>query len=107
VPRSAARAAAALATGDFSATGETDVLLRDADGAYAIAATGGTHLIATTTIGTPAGFESRAFGDLNGNGKADLLFEDAAGHYAAWLMNDTAIIGGGTFTTLASSLHVV
>jgi hypothetical protein len=91
----------ALATGDFSATGETDVLLRDAGGAYAIAATDGTHLLATTTIGTAAGFEFRALGDFDGDGKSDILFENGAGSYALWEMHGAAIAGGGTIGTAA------
>jgi hypothetical protein len=91
----------ALATGDFSATGETDVLLRDAGGTYSIEATDGTHVIANTAIGTATGYEFRALGDFNGDGKSDILFENGAGNYALWEMSGAAIVGGGSIGTAA------
>lgn len=98
----------AIATGDFAATGETDVLFRNTNGKYAIWASNGAHRIDSVTLGSPgAGWTFLATGDFNGDGKTDLLFRNStSGAYATWDIADGHLVGGGTLGTAAGYTFV-
>lgn len=98
----------AVATGDFAATGETDVLFRNTNGKYAIWATNGVHRIDAVTLGSPgAGWNFLATGDFNGDGKTDLLFRNSTtGVYATWDIADGHLVGGGSLGTAAGYTFV-
>ena len=100
---SSARRAATGASSEpatSTATGQADLIFREASGEIAIWELDDHTIIGGGNIGNPG--EDWTFvgtGDFNGDGKTDLLFENSSGAYATWILDGTSIIGGATLGT--------
>lgn len=87
----------ALATGDVTGLGSTDVLFRGEDGRLAVWSSDGGQLFDTGgMIGKPGPeWTFRAFADFNGDGRDDILFQNDDGGYFVWELAGRQIVGGG------------
>jgi hypothetical protein len=82
-----------VGTGDFSGTGNTDILWLDPAGDVAIWFMNGTQVVSTPVLGNvPTSWTIVGTGDFNGDGKTDILWRNANGDVAIWLMNGTQVL---------------
>jgi hypothetical protein len=83
---------AQVATHDFNAEGDSDVLWRDATGNVGIWLMNGTTIAKSSVLGNVATTWS-VIGqrDFNGDGYSDMLWRDNAGNVGIWLMNGTTV----------------
>ena len=87
---------------DFTGTGTSDILFREAAGSLAQWQMTGTAYAAGGVIGNPGlDWHVAGTGDFNGDGKADILWRHDGGAVSVWAMNGLgAAAGGGTLGTV-------
>jgi hypothetical protein len=82
--------------GDFTGTGNNDILFQNTSGSYELWQVSGTQIELSDNIGSPGGsYSFKGIGDFTGDGKDSVLFEDASGNCATWDLSGTSIVGGG------------
>jgi len=79
-----------LGLGDFNGDGQTDLLLRNINGAVGCHLTDGTGWQYFASLGDE--WQISAIGDLNGDGRDDLVLKHDAGFAAGWLTQDDCSI---------------
>jgi hypothetical protein len=78
----------AVATGDFNADGDSDILFQNTDGTVAIWEMSGIGISAAAQLGNPGSqWHVVGAGDYNGDGHADILFQNNDGSAAIWEIN--------------------
>ena len=84
---------AQVATHDFDADNNSDVLWRDTSGNVGIWLMNGTAIAQSVVLGNvPTSWSVIAQRDFNGDGYADVLWRDNQGNLGIWLMNGTTIL---------------
>ncbi|WP_018062386.1 FG-GAP-like repeat-containing protein [Caulobacter sp. UNC279MFTsu5.1] len=79
------------AAADFTGDGKSDLLWRDADGAFSVWISGGVgfqRLLADASVTNDWGLA--ATGDFNGDGKADLIWRHVSGTFSEWTSKPTS-----------------
>jgi feruloyl esterase len=83
---------AQVATHDFDADNNSDVLWRDTGGNVGMWQMNGTAITKASVLGNvPSNWSVIGQRDFNGDGSTDVLWRDSAGNIGIWLMNGTAI----------------
>jgi len=97
-----------IATGDFNADGNADILWQNNSGLPAIWEMNGTSIMQASALPDPgAGWRVIGAGDFNGDGNADILWQNSNGLPAIWEMNGTSIIQAGPLPNPGTSWHAI
>ena len=84
---------AQVATHDFNADNNSDVLWRDSSGNVGMWLMNGTSVLQATTLGNvPNNWSIVGQRDFTGSGDADILWRDTSGNVGIWLMNGTTTV---------------
>ena len=94
------------AAADFNGDGKSDLLWRNADGAFSLWNSTGTGFAADAVVdgSVSADWSLAATGDFNGDGKADLIFRHEGGTFTEWQstgtgFNKNVYVNGGVDPT--------
>ncbi|PHY14212.1 hypothetical protein CSW58_00685 [Caulobacter sp. B11] len=94
------------AAADFNGDGKSDLLWRNADGAFSLWNSTGTGFTADAVVdgSVSADWAVAASGDFNGDGKADLIFRHEGGTFTEWQstgtgFNKNVYVNGGVDPT--------
>ena len=88
------------ATSDFSDTGTSDILWRDASGALADWSMNGADITASQALSAApdASWTIAEIADFNDDGHSDILWRNAAGSLIDWSMNGSSIVSSQTLS---------
>ena len=94
-----------LGLGDFDGDGQTDLLLRNTNGAVGCYLTDGTGWNYFQSLGDE--WSICAVGDLNGDGRDDVVLKHDAGFAGSWLTHSDCTMAWADLATLAEGFEIV
>ena len=96
-----------LGLGDFNGDGQTDLLLRNTNGAVGCYFTSGETLGWNYFQSLGDEWTVSAVGDLNGDGRDDVVLKNAAGYAGTWLTQSDYTMALANLDTLADGFSIV
>ena len=96
-----------LGLGDFNGDGQTDLLLRNVNGAVGCFATNGESVGWNYFESLGGEWQIAAIGDFNGDGKDDVILKHDAGFAGSWLIQDDYRMTWANLDTLPDGYEIV